>query len=153
MIKFLNIAIIATLFFTACDNAEPNQPNVTEKNVAALQKSGIAFEEGSWSDALAKAKKENKLIFLDISASWCGPCKQLKKTTFTDANVGKYFNKRFINVELDGEVGDGIALVEKYRLQGYPTLYFINSDGNVVSQTTGFLPPAEFLKFGESIPE
>ncbi|MBW6479654.1 MAG: thioredoxin family protein [Bacteroidales bacterium] len=39
---------------------------------------GMVFFTGTWDEALAQAKKENKLIFLDIYASWCAPCKMLK---------------------------------------------------------------------------
>lgn len=52
---------------------------------------GIQFFEGSYAVALAKAKAENKLLFVDIYASWCGPCKRLKATTFRDPEVGAYF--------------------------------------------------------------
>ncbi|MGC9354522.1 MAG: thioredoxin family protein, partial [Mariniphaga sp.] len=46
-------------------------------------KTGITFHQGNWKEALETAKKENKPIFLDISASWCAPCKLLKANTFT----------------------------------------------------------------------
>lgn len=36
---------------------------------------GIQFADLTWQDALKKAKKENKIIFVDIYATWCGPCK------------------------------------------------------------------------------
>lgn len=54
-------------------------------------KTGIEFTEGSWDDIVRRAREENKIIFLDIYASWCGPCKMLKHNTFSDAEVGKYF--------------------------------------------------------------
>ncbi|NJN28688.1 MAG: DUF255 domain-containing protein [Cyclobacteriaceae bacterium] len=50
--------------------------------------SGIVFYAGNWEEALALAQQENKLIFLNISASWCGPCKLLKNKTFPDTEVG-----------------------------------------------------------------
>ena len=34
---------------------------------------GIDFFQGSWSEALEKAKAEDKLIFVDAYAEWCGP--------------------------------------------------------------------------------
>ena len=38
---------------------------------------GIVFDQGSWKAVLAKAKRENKLVFVDVYTSWCGPCKKL----------------------------------------------------------------------------
>jgi len=61
-----------------------------------IYKKGINFFKGTYTEALAKAKEENKPVFLDVYAGWCGPCKKLKKTTFKDETVGEYFNKNFI---------------------------------------------------------
>ena len=113
-------------------------------------KGGIVFFNGKWKDALAKAKAENKLIFLDIYATWCGPCKKLKAKSFVSAKVGTYFNDKFINVTLDGEEGEGIILAEKYRLQAYPTLLFIDGDGNVKKGAVGYYNPSELLSLGKS---
>ncbi len=54
------------------------------------KEAGIEFHVGTWQEALELAKKDNKLIFLDISASWCEPCKLLKKNTFPDEKVGAF---------------------------------------------------------------
>ena len=43
---------------------------------------GIKFTEGSWSQVLSDAKKQNKLIFIDIYTTWCGPCKMMSANTF-----------------------------------------------------------------------
>ena len=113
-------------------------------------KGGIVFFTGTWKEALAKAKAENKIIFLDIYATWCGPCKKLKAKSFASAKVGTYFNDNFINVTLDGEEGEGIILAEKYKLQAYPTLLFIDGDGNVKKGAVGYYNPSELLSLGKA---
>jgi thioredoxin 1 len=112
---------------------------------------GIQFYKGTWNEALAIARKENKIIFLDLSATWCGPCKFLKANTFTNNEVAEYYNANFINVELDGEKGDGAALVRKYEVKGYPALFFISPNGKVVKGTLGFQDVKEFLELGHSL--
>lgn len=113
-------------------------------------KDAIKFHRGTWKEALAAAKKENKLIFLDIYATWCGPCKRLKSTTFSNSRVAKYFNEKFINVTLDGETGDGEILAEKYSITGYPSLFFINADGNVIAKGDGYMDADQLLTLAKS---
>lgn len=98
---------------------------------------GIEFFHGTYAEALEKAQKENKLVFMDAYAEWCGPCKRMAATTFKDEKVGKYFNDNFVNVKMDMEKGEGPGLQRKFDVSAYPTLLFINGKGEVVHRTMG----------------
>lgn len=112
---------------------------------------GIDFHTGTWQQAIEKAKAENKTIFLDAYASWCGPCKLMSSKTFTSKEVGKFFNKNFINVKMDMEKGEGVALSKKYPITAYPTLLFINAEGEVIAKTIGYYRTDDFLKLGNEV--
>lgn len=112
---------------------------------------GVRFHKGTWDEALALAKKENKLIFLDIYATWCAPCKKLKKSTFSRKEVGQFYNANFINVSIDGEKGEGAILANKYKITGYPSLLFIDATGKVVVASGGYLDSEKFIILGESV--
>jgi thioredoxin-related protein len=64
--------------------------------------------------------------------------------------VGKYFNTTFINVSLDGETEEGELLANQYRVTGYPSLFFIDKDGNVITQEDGYHDPEELIKLARS---
>ncbi|MFY7652234.1 MAG: thioredoxin family protein [Chitinophagaceae bacterium] len=113
------------------------------------KKEGIFFEELSMKDALAKAAKENKLIFVDIYAVWCGPCKKLKNESFSNKEAAKYFNDNFINLSFDGEKGEGAQLAAMLQLSSYPSMYFITPKGEVLLYSAGFMPADELIKMGK----
>jgi thioredoxin 1 len=121
-------------------------------NPSSDDQQGIKFFEGTWAEALKQAEKENKLIFLDVYATWCGPCRRLASITFPNPEVGNYYNDRFINVKIDGEKGEGPMIRQRYAVRGYPSLLFINHKGEVVHRTAGFRDPQRFLELGKSVP-
>lgn len=100
---------------------------------------GIDFlHDKSWKEILTQAKKEDKLIFMDAYAEWCGPCKKMARDVFSQKEVGDYYNAHFVNVKMDMEKGDGIGLSVDFGIQAYPTLLFINADGKVVHRAVGY---------------
>lgn len=111
---------------------------------------GIIFEKGTFKSVLEKAKKENKLIFLDAYTTWCGPCKLLEKNVFPKQEVGDFYNKNFINAHIDMEKGEGITLAKKYKIYSYPSLFFINGDGEVVYKTAGYIDATQFIEMGKA---
>src|SRR5688572_603672 len=65
------------------------------------QNNGIQFEKGlNWEQVKAKAKKENKHIFLDFYTTWCGPCKRMEKEVYANDTVANFFNQKFISVQV-----------------------------------------------------
>ena len=109
----------------------------------------IKFEDSDFATLLSKAKTEKKLIFLDAYAAWCGPCKLMERNVFTDANVADYYNKNFINAHFDMEKGEGVALAAKYGIRSYPTLMFLNGEGEIVGKELGYLKTEDFLALGK----
>lgn len=98
---------------------------------------GIEFFHGTWKEAMDKAAKEEKILFVDGFAQWCGPCKAMAKNVFTKQEVGDFFNKNFINLKLDMETPDGRTFGDKYPVSAYPTLFFIDGKGKVIKKVVG----------------
>lgn len=60
----------------------------------------------SFSEAVKLNKAHPKKIFIDVFTSWCGWCKRMDATTYTDQGVISYMNKHFYAVRLDAETTD-----------------------------------------------
>jgi len=112
---------------------------------------GIQFRRENWESAQASAKQENKVIFLNLYATWCAPCRKLKAKSFSNEEVGQFFNNSFINVSLDGESERGRQLMEKYSMPGFPSLLFLDGNGNIISRKAGYFAPEELLKMGNAV--
>ena len=118
-------------------------------STALFSQDGIKFGKHSFVQTLEQAKKENKLIFLDAFASWCGPCKLLDQNVFPKKEVGDYFNANFLNLHIDMEKGEGIEIAKKYGIYSYPTLLFIDGDGKVVYKAVGYMSPQELISIAK----
>jgi thioredoxin-related protein len=110
---------------------------------------GIAFQKGEFKAILEKAKAEDKLVFMDVFTTWCGPCKMLDRNTFSDEEVGKKFNAQFVSYKLDAEKGEGIDIAAKYAVEAYPNMLFVNGNGELVHRVVGYIPAEELLKNAE----
>ncbi|TCC93670.1 DUF255 domain-containing protein [Pedobacter frigiditerrae] len=119
-------------------------------SVSASAAEIIFLENPTWATVLEKAKKEKKMIFLDGYATWCGPCKKMDAETYKDQAVADYYNANFINVKYDMEKGEGKTLAEKYMVEAYPNLMYIDTEGVLLHKGVGFLEAKEFVDLGKN---
>ena len=139
-IRCMRYLLIALLFVSFASTAQ-DEP------------AGVRFFEGSFRQAMAKAKKENKGIMFDAYTTWCGPCKVLKSKVFPNPELGAYINEHFVSIGVDMEAGEGPALANMYPLEGYPTVFFLDASGKVKKKVLG-LPQGgakELLAIAKSI--
>ncbi|MBO9572570.1 MAG: DUF255 domain-containing protein, partial [Chitinophagaceae bacterium] len=126
---------------------------------AQLSNTGIKWTSGlSLDQVKQRAKQENKYIFLDVFATWCGPCKEMDKYVYGNDTVGSFFNDQFISVKVqtdqtksdDEEVkkwyGDAQSVSKQYRVLSLPTFIFLAPNGNVVHKVTGFHTVNRFIE-------
>lgn len=142
--KFLPAKLLFVVLVLFVFNAKGQGP----VKKATKHSSQIDFIENSWNLALKRAAAQNKYIFVDAYATWCGPCKMLKAITFKDKNVAEFFNSNFINVAMDMEKGMGPELAAQWGLRAYPTLIIFNAKGKPVHGTVGFMRADDLIKFG-----
>lgn len=124
----------------------------------AQQSTGIQFVHNlSWEQIKAKARAENRYIFLDAYTTWCGPCKQMARDIFPLKEVGDFYNANFLNVKVqidttkndDNEVKawyqDAQNISRTYNIRAYPTYLFLNPQGELVHRIVGGRPADAFI--------
>lgn len=100
------------------------------------------------SEAIERAKAEDKMVFIDFYTSWCLPCKLMDEDVFTDKAFGDYMNQHFISVKINAEQGNGPNLAALYDVKSYPTLLFVDLNGRVKSRKEGAAYQTELRRMG-----
>ncbi len=100
--------------------------------------------ENDLQQALDKASAQQKLVMVDFYAEWCMWCKKLDQTTYADGSVQQALAS-VVPVKLDAERG-GRQAAARYRVNGFPTILFLDASGREVARIPGYLPPEAFLE-------
>ena len=111
---------------------------------------GIEFQQTSYSELLKIAKKQKKMIFVDVYTSWCGPCKFMAKNIFTQEEAGTFYNANFLNLKVDAEKSeDGKMIAKQFEVTGFPTCLFIDGNGELVYRFMGGRAIKQFVEEGK----
>lgn len=120
----------------------------------------------TWEEAMEAHAAEPRKIFVDVYTEWCGWCKRMDKTTFSDPEVSRLLNRDFYSVKLDAEQrGDLEFAGETYAFRpggkrgvhelaikllggrlGYPSVVFLDEDADVIEAIPGYQQPEAFEK-------
>ncbi len=98
----------------------------------------------SYKKGMELSKTKGKKIYINFHATWCGPCKIMKKNTFSNPYVIKYLNDNFIPIRVDIDKENKIA--SKLRVRGVPTSIFFKENGDKIAAQPGYIPPLLFEK-------
>ncbi|MCW7459763.1 thioredoxin fold domain-containing protein [Leptospira bandrabouensis] len=110
------------------------------------------FSESPWGSSIQKgletAKQDKKFIIVDVFADWCTYCLVLEKEIFPDPEVSRVLES-FVKVRLDGEEFPNLR--KKYNIEGYPTILFLDGDGNYVTKISGLATKEDILGVSKRI--
>ncbi len=131
------LLLFGLAFASGCSGgATPQAPPAvgpTETQEPAGEKAGITwlydFEAGA-----AQARESERPLMVDVFAIWCSPCKQLDAEVFSRADVAEAAED-FVTVRIDGDKHPD--LVNKLKVNAYPTVLFLMPDGTEIGRSLG----------------
>ena len=92
-----------------------------------------------WSEkAFQEAQVADKPVLLAISAVWCHWCHVMDETSYSDPEVIRLINERYVPIRVDNDERPDVN--RRYNMGGWPTTAFLTPDGEVVHGGT-YVPP------------
>jgi thioredoxin-related protein len=157
------LLVAAALVVVSCSKKESpvTTAETTKETPSVSAKPGwlTSFEQ-----AQKEAQANHKLLLMDFTGSdWCGWCIILDKEIFSKPEFKEYASKNLVLLELDfprgkempaETVAQNERLAVQYRVQGFPTVVVLDSNGNEVAQL-GYMRggPAAFIAQLEKLPK
>lgn len=144
--SILIAAALALAFAAGC-----GERNARNETAAAPAKAWLSFNEG-----MTLAAKERKPVVIDFYTSWCHWCKVMDKETFSDPDVKKYLAEHFVAIRIDaenrteqltykGESYSPFTLGRRFGVNAFPSLAYLDAEGELVTVVPGFVPAKTFL--------
>ncbi len=106
-------------------------------------KAAAAASDGEWltnyDEAIAKAKKEKKVVIADFTGSdWCGWCIKLKDEVFSKPEFKEWAKDNAVLLELDFPRNKKLPedlkkqndkLQQQFKIEGFPTVVYLDGTG------------------------
>ena len=103
----------------------------------------------SYRQAVDEANRDGKPLVVCVTASWCGPCRQMKQLTFTDSRVIDIVQDHFVPYMIDAD--EHPELVTGFGIEAYPTTMVVAPDLSILKRLPGFQSPSDLANVMNSL--
>lgn len=100
--------LVAMLLLTLGQQAVAQSHNLNRTNTA-----GKEIEWMTWDEVQVAMKREPRKVWVDVYTDWCGWCKKMDKSTFSNAKVIDYVKDKFYFVKFNAEQREDIRFMGK----------------------------------------
>ena len=112
---------------------------------AGAAQAQVRFETASTDAVREMAVKQGKLVFIDLYASWCPPCRMMERHVFSRKDVGDFMSQRFVAAKYDTDKPTGKELLKRYGNGAIPLYLIFDTKGELLGRIQGASSPEEFM--------
>lgn len=105
----------------------------------------VRFETKSTDAVREMAQKQGKLVFIDLYASWCPPCRMMDKQVFSREEVGEFMQQHFVAAKYDTDKTTGKELMKRYGRGAIPLYLVFDTEGELLGRIQGAAAADEFI--------
>ena len=162
-IAVMGILVLCSFVLWENSNREEASANIA---IAAVDAEGVKDSHIQWltlEEAYNRSQEKPRKTFIDVYTDWCGWCKRMDATTFSNVDVAKYANENFYAVKLDAEsetrhVLGKDTLTERMvaasmGVRSFPTIVFLEPDFRTISPMPGYRTAEQFLDILKKVNE
>ncbi|MCM1301115.1 MAG: thioredoxin family protein [Alistipes senegalensis] len=106
----------------------------------------VRFETGSTDSVRRMAQQQGKLVFIDLYADWCPPCRSMERQVFSRADVGEFMARHFVAAKYNVDQTLGRELLAEYGRGSIPLYLIFDTEGNLWGRIEGAASADTFLK-------
>lgn len=152
---YFMLILALNLISSSCSREEAPQLHAKSGTSTNTKQEGEQIQWFTFNNGLAKAKTENRPVFVEFYTEWCVACKAFHRETLQNDNVANILEKNFVAVRINAEDdSDRIKYEGKYYSSAeltyslgvsvFPSLVFLDSDAQPITKIHGFVPPTQF---------
>jgi len=113
----------------------------------AAMASAEVFSNLTYEQAKQQAQKEEKLLLLDFTATWCPPCRRMESTTWVDESVQKYIKENAIAIQIDVDKDSKTSSLLKIEAMPTLILFTPKGGGKEFGRQVGYMSASELLRW------
>ena len=151
----LILALSLLVTGSSCAREESEGLQAKSPSPSSQQQKQLQVKSLDFNDGLAKARSEDKPIFVEFYTDWCPYCRKFQKETVNNRKVARMLAENFVyvrfnaedsknRVKFDGKSYSHVELTQAFGITSYPSLVFLDSKSQPITMLAGFVPPKQF---------
>ena len=118
---------------------------------AAPLQAQVRFETSSTDAVRELARQQKKLVFIDLYATWCPPCRAMERQVFSQKEVGDFVAQHFVAARYDVDQPTGRQLLDRFGHGAIPLYLVFDVTGTLWGTISGASPADTFVANLQSI--